>query len=168
MAQSPLAIRSDHASGGADTARYITGTTLTGSLAAAHRLLHNKDTSGFESLFLSGKVFFPNLYPALVKDTSMHSLDFPVYPLPKTAQTCKRFYGFQYMTKDEIKKGDDKRHGVRDTLFDWALFNTCRTLGRDIESILKILGRHKYCRYELPEKQGSDAHCNETMEPFAG
>src|SRR5437588_7289348 len=102
-ADSPLAIRADHALGGADTARYITGTTLAGSLAAVHRLLHGQHEGDFASLFLSGKVSYPDLYPAMFRDPDMSTLDFPVYPLPKTAQSCKRFSGFQYMTKDEIK-----------------------------------------------------------------
>ena len=37
---SPLAIRSDHAPGGAETTKYISGTALLGSLAAVYRLYH--------------------------------------------------------------------------------------------------------------------------------
>lgn len=37
QAISPLAIRSDHAPGGAETTKYISGTALAGSLAAVYR-----------------------------------------------------------------------------------------------------------------------------------
>jgi CRISPR-associated protein Csx10 len=52
QAISPLAIRSDHAPGGAETTKYIPGTALTGSLAAIYRLYHQDDEENFERLFL--------------------------------------------------------------------------------------------------------------------
>lgn len=167
-AHSPLAIRSDHASGGAETAKFISGTTLAGSLAAVHRLLHSRETSEFEALFLSGKVSYPNLYPALFKDDRVHALDFPVYPLPRTAQSCKRFSGFQYMAVDEIKKGEEKRHGVRDGLFDWALFNLSREVDRETVATLDILKRHKLCLYDIANNPQAPQYCNESMDHFGG
>ena len=64
QAISPLAIRSDHAPGGAETTKYISGTALAGSLAAIHRLYHPDDRENFERLFLKGWVQYPDLYPA--------------------------------------------------------------------------------------------------------
>ncbi len=165
---SPLTIRSDHAPGGAGTAKYISGTTLAGSLAAVHRLLHEKNTAEFESLFLSSKVSYPNLYPALFNDPSVYTLDLPVYPLPKTAQSCKRFSGFQYMTEDEIKRGEEKRHGVRDGLFDWALFNLSREVKKEITATLNILRQHKFCTFNAGTSQVAPQGCNESMDHFSG
>jgi len=165
---SPLAIRSDHAPGGAETAKYISGTTLSGSLAAVHRLLHDKNTNDFESLFLSGKVSYPNLYPALFNDPNVYVLDLPVYPMPKTAQSCKRFSGFQYMTEDEIRRGEDKGHGVRDGLFDWALFKISRALQRETVATLDILRRHESCTYDTGANPDTPQYCHESMDHFGG
>ena len=167
-ATSPLAIRSDHAPGGAETAKYISGTTLAGSLAAVHRLLHEKNTDEFEALFLSGTVSYPNLYPALFNEPSVYTLDLPVYPVPKTAQSCKRFSGFQYMTKDELKRGEDKRHGVRDGLFDWALFNLSREMKKETTATLNILRQHKFCTFNTGTSQDAPQDCNESMDHFSG
>src|SRR5258708_37177631 len=65
---SPLAIRADHAPEEAETARFITGITLAGSLAAVHRLLRSEAKEEFERVFVSGQVHYPNLYPASFKD----------------------------------------------------------------------------------------------------
>src|SRR5437016_1961805 len=93
---SPLAIRSDHASGGAESAKYISGTALAGSLAAAFRMYHPDDRTNFERLFLKGGVQYPDLYPANFGNKYERADDkLPVYPLPKTAESCKRFPGFR-------------------------------------------------------------------------
>ena len=119
-AMSPLAIRADHAPGGVENAAYISGTTLLGSLAALHRLARPGDTSAFERLFLSGQVLYPDLYPAsFTNDNFKAASNLPVYPLPKTAQSCKRFPGFLSQPRKTI---DDEWHGVRDSLLDWAAF----------------------------------------------
>ncbi len=157
-AVSPLAIRSDHAPGGAGTAPYITGTSLAGSLAAAYRLLHGDSTSEFESLFLSGQVHYPDLYPASFRDQGMQDANLPVYPLPKTAQTCKRFPGFRYMFEGE--DDDEERHGVRDGLLDWVMFKLGSRDGLkngDI-SALKLLQQHKSCPPD----------CGASMDHFTG
>jgi len=139
----PLAIRSDHAPGGAASTPYISGTTLMGSLATVHCLYHFDDTEHFEKLFLTGQVLYPDLYPATFKNKGMQDAhNLPVYPLPKTAQTCKRFPGFLPLEDEEV---DDPRHGVRDSLFDWAMFK----LGSEpdnaltIEQLLIPLHEHK-------------------------
>ncbi|HVB24684.1 MAG TPA: RAMP superfamily CRISPR-associated protein [Ktedonobacteraceae bacterium] len=130
-ALSPLAIRADHAQDGSVTAKYVSGTTLMGSLAGVHRHMHGDRTDEFAALFLHGAVQYPNLYPAVFKDPKIQNATSPVYPLPKTAQSCKRFPGFQYQFEG---------HGVRDTLIDWALFS----LGSDGKG-LKAIEEHKDC-----------------------
>ncbi|HHX51005.1 MAG TPA: hypothetical protein GX711_06170, partial [Clostridia bacterium] len=42
----------------------------------------------------------------------------PVYPLPLTTKSCKRFSGFIHQATP-----DDPKHGVRDTLIPWLLFS---------------------------------------------
>src|SRR5947209_17023687 len=92
---SPLAIRADHAPGGAEKTKYIPGTALVGSLAAVHRLYHPDDSENFERLFLKGWVQYPDLYPAAFDDEEeSENATFSVYPLPRTAESCKRFSGF--------------------------------------------------------------------------
>lgn len=125
LAKSPLSIRADHSPEGADTAKYIPGATLAGSLAAIHRLYYPDNTSDFEKLFTAGLVHYPDLHPATLKDQDMQEENrSPIYPLPKTAQTCKRHSGFLHIfpgEEDTVEEGD--RHGVRDSLLDWALFS---------------------------------------------
>lgn len=125
LAKAPLSIRADHSPEGADTAKYIPGATLAGSLAAVHRLHYPDNTSDFEKLFTTGLVHYPDLYPATFKDQGMQEANTsPVYPIPKTAQTCKRKQGFRYVFPGEeetVEKGE--RHGVRDSLLDWAVFS---------------------------------------------
>ncbi|GAC1461887.1 MAG: hypothetical protein NVS4B12_08710 [Ktedonobacteraceae bacterium] len=116
---SPLAVRTTYASRGAGTTGYVVGNTLLGSLAAAHRFWLPAKKEEFGELFLRGRILYPNLYPAVVDTTfdAWQNMYLPVYPIPKTAQTCKRYGGFLY---PELE--GNARHGVRDTLIDWALF----------------------------------------------
>lgn len=150
---SPLSIRSDHATSGAGATNYIPGHTLLGSLASTHRLLYDEiaeKQAEFERIFLSGKVHFANLYPAhAVEDTNSRTTtsDLPIYPMPKTAQSCKRFSGF---ISFDTKK--DKSHGVRDSLVDWALFN----LSGKAPAALANMRLHKNCT------------CGETMDHIGG
>jgi len=144
---SPVAIRADHAPSGVASTPYITGTTLAGSLAAAYRSYHDERSSDFERLFLSGQVQFPNLYPATIKEKSLREtmqewertskLAFSsVYPLPRTAMSCKRFSGFSLVAND------NERHGVYDTLFAWSIFQR----GSQSLQALKALQEHKHCK----------------------
>jgi CRISPR-associated protein Csx10 len=148
-ALSPLAIRSDHAPSGAATAGYISSTTFIGALAAAHRLLRPHDTGDFERWFLSEQILYPNLYPASFADTGLQDQNSPVYPVPRTAQSCKRHPGFLFP-----QKADNDAHGVRDGLIDWALFELIRHSGADPRAALE---RHKEC-----------PHCGERMDSFDG
>lgn len=161
---SPLAIRSDHAAGGAQTARYITGTTLLGGLAAAHRLLRSGKRDEFETLFLSGKIHYPNVYPAFFDYPGMDEASLPAYPLPKTAQSCKRFPGFRKLPEE--KEDVEERHGVRDTLLDWAMFRLSSE--KEIVRIVEALQVHKSCTFNISHTAGAIVACGATMDHFAG
>src|SRR5579859_3796954 len=115
---SPLAVRSDHAASRTANSKYIPGNTLLGSLATIHRVLRPKQTEEFERLFLRGETLYSNLYPARLESKGTEWIEQrPVYPTPKTAQSCKRHKGFL-----PIRGEDGDGHGVRDSLVDWALF----------------------------------------------
>src|SRR5437867_3372235 len=75
--ESPLAIRSDHAAGGAAAIKYVPGTTFPGGLATLYRLLYD--------------------------DEGLQEQNTPVYVLPKTAQSCKHHPGFRF---PRTKKND--------------------------------------------------------------
>ena len=150
MAESPLAIRSDHAPGRADNIKYIPGTAVRGSLATLYQMFYRKNEKmeDFAPLFLHERVSYPNLYPALFDDEGLQDRDsLPVYPLPGTAQSCKRHAGFVYPDTDT-----NDGHGVRDTLIDWGLFK----LAQGSTTALKIF------------RQSRDCHCGEAMDSFEG
>lgn len=125
IVKAPLAIRADHSPEGATTAKYIPGASLAGSLASLHCLYYSENTDDFEKLFIAGQVHYSDLHPATLNDPEMQNENrVPIYPIPKTAQTCKRNPGFRHIfrgERDKVKEGD--RHGVRDSLLDWALFS---------------------------------------------
>ena len=114
-----LSVRADHAATGVNATSYIAGNTLLGSLAAAHRLSYPDKKDEFEQFFLQEYILYSNLYPAAVNSDNdgWQDMHLPVYPVPKTAQSCKRCSGFLYP-----KNETNDAHGVRDTLIDWALF----------------------------------------------
>jgi CRISPR-associated protein Csx10 len=172
-ALSPLAIRSDHAPGGAATAKVIPGSSLAGCLASVHRLLRREKTEEFEELFLKGQVHYPHLYPATLKISQkiakesekdieeLKCAKIPIYPVPMTAQTCKKQSGFLF-PRDE----KEDRHGVRDSLLDWAIFSL---LTKDSHSkrevdALNILHVHHLCKVETREAKT----CEALMHPFKG
>ena len=147
QAMSPLAIRSDHAPGGAETAKYISGTALIGSLAAVYRLYQPDDTENFERLFLRGWVQYPDLYPATFENEKGQVEDFfPVYPLPRTAESCKRYSGFSYVSPGQ--KIDDPGHGVRDNLLDWAMYKLAdKAKPAPAPSVvLKLFEAYEHCK----------------------
>lgn len=153
---SPLAIRADHAQGGSETTQYISGTTLLGGLASTHRFMHPDQTIEFADLFLSGKAQHPNLYPASFRDSGMQNADTPVYPIPKTVQSCKRFKGFKY----RVKGDEEQRHGVRDTLIDWLLFG--------IESVSDTESIRNKKRLDLMKHYKECPECHSSMDHFPG
>lgn len=158
MTKSPLAIRSDHATGGSKTATTVNGSTLLGSLAAAHRMLYtDAKNDDFVQLFLKGTISYPNLYPASFNLQEAHGDEMqtshsPIYPVPKTAQSCKRFGGF-------LEEFSDERHGVRDDLLDWAVFKLSN------EKSVDALRAHTSCSHlRMDSKKG----CEEVMDHFSG
>lgn len=145
MARSPLAIRADHAPDGSATALTIPGSTLLGSLASAHRTLWPEKEGEFQRLFLQERVWYPQLYPAFFEskhDRGHQKTSEPVQPLPRTAQSCKRFGGF---TSPAGKHEDEEPHGIRDTLLDHAIFALLERQGATIPACLKPLKKHLSC-----------------------
>jgi CRISPR-associated protein Csx10 len=141
---SPLAIRADHATTRSGSTDFIPGNTLLGALATVHRVFRKEQQEEFERLFLRGETLYSNLYPAMfeIKDESLRELlqeNLPIYPLPKTAQSCKRHKGFV-----SVEGQDSDAHGVRDTLVDWAMFR----LGKDLpsEKMIVALEKNKNCK----------------------
>jgi len=162
-ARSPLTIRADHAEGGVKTAHYIPGATLLGSLATSHRILRPKHESEFVSLFLNEQVFYPHLYPAQFDANSFHARNVPVLPLPRTAQTCKRFSGFLPI-QDE--RNDDERHGVRDSLLDWSIFSLLNDEQAALPVLLSPFNSHNTCAYN--KGKYSSAGCGQVLDRISG
>ncbi|RMH46168.1 MAG: hypothetical protein D6694_03790, partial [Gammaproteobacteria bacterium] len=141
-AKTPLSFRSGRSDTDTATLPYIPGSALLGGLAHVHTLLRPGQTAQFEQFFLQG-ARFGNLYPAgsakwdKENQTARQALTdatLPVYPLPNTARSCKRFPGFHF---DAGK--NDKQHGVSDHLFHWLLFELSG------QKYIKPLENHKTC-----------------------
>lgn len=160
--RSPLAVRADHAEGGAKKTQYIAGTALLGSLAETHRLLRPAAKDEFETLFLQQRVLFPHLYPAYFERDKMNGANTPVLPLPKTAQTCKRFPGFRPLDGEDT---DEKQHGIRDSLLDWTTFALLDTPGQAPKTLLEPFRSHKHCTYRKPDQQ---EECQQAMDHTSG
>ncbi|GAC1357608.1 MAG: hypothetical protein NVSMB38_40140 [Ktedonobacteraceae bacterium] len=169
IARAPLAIRVDHAPEGAETSKFIPGTTLIGSLAAVHRLLSYAKDAEFEELFLREAVSYPHLYPASFRSKELHGADTPVYAIPKTAQSCKRFPGFRDLGDEDRKLGEDEGHGVRDGLLDWAMFKIGIASGEDDINVLPVLEAFKNCSYPHPHHEESNGkECGATLDHLDG
>ncbi len=162
-ARSPLAIRSDHAEGGVNSTQYIPGATLLGSLAACHRILHPEREEEFRTFFLNEQVYFPHLYPAQFGLSDFHKSNLPVMPLPKTARSCKRFSGFLLV---QGENNDDERHGVRDSLLDWAAFSLLDNGQSAIPALLSPLESHGACTYA--QGKYSNTPCSQVMDHING
>lgn len=168
-ALSPLAIRADHAEGGAKTSLYIPGTTLLGSLAAAHRMVYDGQDAQFADFFLADQVYFPHLYPASFtkSKTDIHTSMMPVMPLPKTAQSCKRFSGFLPVRGEE---NAEKRHGIRDSLFDWGVFSLLEqpeNTPSSLQALLQPLHAHRDCTHTT-QVNNQKVSCTQVMEHASG
>lgn len=157
---SPLAIRSDHAPGGATANKYILGTSFIGALTDLYRSLYadSEQMEAFAPLFLSEQVYYPNLYPARFSDDGLQNqTTSPVSPLPITAQSCKRHPGFRFPDDEE-----NDAHGVRDALLDWALFKLASADKQPQSNALAILREGRDCRYS----EASDPRCGEAMDHY--
>lgn len=142
----PLAFRAGREVTTAATLGYVPGSTLFGGLTTAHTLLRNNATQ-FEAFFMDNEASFGNLYPAQF-GAGLEGSDRPVYPLPTTARSCKRFSGFKF---DEDDPRHDSHHGVYDALIPWALFALSK------QTDMRAL---KVCK-DCPE-------CGEPLDAFAG
>ena len=162
-ALSPLTIRSDQAEGGVATTHSIPGATFLGSLAAAHRLLRSEQRDEFARFFLREQVYYPHLYPASFKPDSFKNSNLPVMPLPKTAQTCKRFSGFQPVPDEETV---DERHGIRDSLLDWGTFALLQRGQAPISTLLMPFHDSEECGYA--QGKYSNNPCQQIMDSISG
>ncbi|RAQ96014.1 RAMP superfamily CRISPR-associated protein [Thermogemmatispora tikiterensis] len=166
-ARSPLAIRADHAPSGFGCLDYLPGTSLAGSLASLFRLLYPNERDEFRRLFLSGRVQFPDLLlaPLIPSEDGQQREEqeiplSPVYPLPRTAQSCKRHPGFK---GDSGRARDEGGHGVCDTLFAWAVFALQPDGEPQAIRALKNLYSCKECDASMQSITGSYAHHEATF-----
>ena len=101
---------------------------------------------------------YPDLYPANFGNEEKQEEDIlPVYPLPKTAESCKRFSGFRYVLAK--KKLDDPEHGVRDSLLDWTMYKLADRVMPVFEPsvLLAPFKEYEHCKV-----------CGKPMVPFSG
>lgn len=111
-AQSPLSLGTTKAYGGTliETGLYVAGGQLRGALGALKNFISPAEQKELDQLLGApgqAGIKFPNCYLTAEQ---------PAFPLPLTAQTCKRASGF-------FERG--KKHGVADTLlmqlaYDWV------------------------------------------------
>ncbi len=113
-AKEPLAMRSDSAPQGEKTAHFISGSTFLGAMASAYCFFYGDAAGDFTRFFHSGAILYPYLYPANCLGEAADAQR-PVYPIPKTAISCKRHPGYSSRLKHDL-------HGVLDSLLDWAQF----------------------------------------------
>lgn len=155
-ALTPLSFRAGRNNTDTDTLDYVPGSALLGSLINAHQLMRD-DPDELNTFFFQNSTRISNLYPASFSDEERlkeklmplqdrpeqdHTL--PVYPLPTTARTCKRFPGFLF---DSAPEGE--QHGMFDHLLYWSVFALSEN--RNIE----LLEEHRVC----PHSNGSDSRC---------
>lgn len=146
----PLSFRAGRETPNAETLPYVPGNALLGGLASSHTLLKPQDSGEFNSFFMTDDSSFGNLYPASFARPQSGELQGnidPVYPLPATARSCKRFGGFKFDVDDPI---DEPHHGVYDALILWALFSLS---GQRRPEILESL---------------KECHCTESLDRLDG
>lgn len=156
LSESPLNFRVSRSTASFKTLKYIPGTALLGAFAAAHRKTCDDETE-FTRFFLSGEIYFGNLYPANFADefsnTNLQDNEQPIRPIPNTARSCKRFSGFRF----KADAGSQERHGVMDSLIDWGLFALSG------QTKIETLNTHRKCAYA--DKHGK---CEELLDAFSG
>ncbi len=110
---------------------------------------------------MTSEILFSDLYPANFKYLHEET-ETPVYPLPRTAISCKRHPGFHF-DKGEAKEN----HGVEDNLRNWAMFALGKKKGAPV---LSALEDHKHCQFKEREK-GTNRQlnqCGESMDRLTG
>ena len=117
----PLSFRSGRETTSPKTLEYVPGSVLLGGLAATHALLYN-DANRHDAMFFHEETSFGNLYPSRFENNRLQGDLDPVYPIPATAVSCKRFPGF----RSDQKTGEQPYHGVHDSLIPWGLFGLSR------------------------------------------
>lgn len=117
-AETPLAVRAGRAQDVVQAHPYIPGSALFGSLASVHSLLRPTRRDEFAAFFLDDALRYDNLYPASFASQELTDDAQPVYPLPRSAWSCKRFPGFRFNAERE----QDARHGIADNLMAWAVY----------------------------------------------
>lgn len=142
----PLSIRAGRETTGASTLKYIPGSLLLGMLASTHADLKD-DTAQFNEFFFKESSSFGNLYPSSFKHDNLAGNTDPVYPLPATALSCKRFSGFVFDQDDK----DDPSHGVFDSLIPWGLFNLS---GQSRPDVLDTFKSCPACQEPLDRYEG--------------
>jgi CRISPR-associated protein Csx10 len=103
-------------------------------------------------------VQYPDLYPAPFGDVKAQEDDnSPIYPLPKTAESCKRFSGFSYAPPNQ--NIDEPGHGVRDSLLDWAMYKLADRVKPALAPpvLLASFKDHEHCKV-----------CGKPMVTFSG
>ncbi len=113
----PLSFRDGRETTSPASLDYVPGSVLLGVLATVYAQL-NDDMQVLNEMFFDEEGGFGNLYPSQFEKEDLQDKTDPVYPVPVTAASCKRFEGFRF---DETGV-DQPHHGVRDTLIPWALF----------------------------------------------
>ncbi len=145
----PLSFRAGREKATVETLSYVSGSTLLGGLASAHVALR-RDPDEFNAFFMNGGASFGNLYPASFTLGELQGGSDPVYPLPRTAVSCKRFKGFTF---DEEDPKDEAHHGVFDALIPWALFALSeRADPRPLDTLSEC--SHPQCRESLDHFDG--------------
>ncbi|MCL4298480.1 MAG: hypothetical protein KJ077_22275 [Anaerolineae bacterium] len=153
-AETPISFREGRSTAETATLPYIPGGALLASLVRAHQFLHRK-TDELEALFMQESTCIGNLYPASFgeKPKPLQSDRLPVYPLPNTARSCKRFGGFLF---DAIKLGE--HHGAHDHLLYWSVF----ALSGETKS--QLLDQNSLCQHQFSPGQS----CGEAIDRFTG
>lgn len=128
----PLSFRSGRETTSPKTLEYVPGSVLIGGLATTHALLYN-DADQHDAMFFHEETSIGNLYPSRFENKRLQGELDPVYPIPTTVVSCKRFPGFRSDQKNE----ELPHHGVHDTLIPWGLFCLSRQTCSDVLEKLK-------------------------------
>lgn len=144
----PLSFRSGRETTSPKTLEYVPGSVLMGGLAATHDRLYN-DVNQCNAIFFHEETSFGNLYPSRFENERLQGELDPVYPIPATTVSCKRFPGF----RSDQKNGEQPHHGVHDTLIPWGLFCLSR------QNRIDVMEKLTTCPY---------TDCDHPLDRFSG